>query len=176
MLPLIPIALSLVPDLIKILAGDKAGAVADSVAKAVGDATGTVDPQAAKAKLDADPAATAALRIKLAEIALEATKLQNLEEDNKRKDELAKFQAQLQADDQKRKDQLAQLQAQMQAQDQKRKDEMAQFQAEVKANLENTTGARAQQDAMIKAGSPLQWAPPAVSVIVTVFFAYTVYF
>ncbi len=174
MLPLIPIALSLIPDLIKILAGDKAGAVAGSVAKAVSDATGTEDPKAAKAKLEADPAATDALRIKLAEIALEATKIQNSEEDSKRKDELAKFQAQLQADDQKRKDQLAQLQAQMQAEDQKRKDEMAQFQAEVKANLENTTGARAQQDALMKAGSPLQWAPAAVSLIVTLFFAFTV--
>lgn len=174
MLPLIPIALSLIPDLIKILAGDKAGAVADSVAKAVGDATGTVDPQVAKAKLDADPAATAALRIKLAEIALEATKLQNLEEDNKRKDELAKFQARLQADDQKRKDEMAQLQAQMQAEAQKRTDAMAQMQAEMKSALENTVGARAQQDALVKAGSPLQWAPAVVSIVVTVFFAATV--
>ena len=56
MLPLIPVALSLIPDLLKILAGDKAGAVADSVAKAVGQATGTEDPKEAKAKLDADPA------------------------------------------------------------------------------------------------------------------------
>lgn len=174
MLPLIPIALSLIPDLIKILAGDKAGAVAGSVAKAVSDATGTEDPKAAKEKLDADPAATAALRIKLAEIALEATKIQNAEEDSKRKDELAKFQAQLQADDQKRKDQLAQLQAQMQAEDQKRKDEMAQFQAQLKSDLENTAGARTQQDSLIKAGSPLQWAPAIVSIVVTVFFAATV--
>lgn len=176
MLPLIPIAISLIPDLIKILAGDKAGKVADSVAKAVGQAAGTEDPKAAKEKLDADPAATAALRIKLAEIALEATKIQNLEEDNKRKDQLAQLQAQLQADDLKRKDQLAQFQAQMQAADQKRKDELAKFQAEVKADLENTTGARAQQDALVKAGSPLQWAPMAVSIIVTLFFALTVCF
>lgn len=158
MLPLIPIAISLIPDLIKILAGDKAGAVADSVAKAVTQATGTEDPKAAKDKLDADPAATAALRIKLAEIALEAAKAQNLEEDNRRKDELAKFQAQLQAEDQKRKDELAQLQAQM------------------KSDLENTAGARALQDSLAKAGSPLQWAPSIVSVVVTVFFALTITF
>jgi hypothetical protein len=174
MLPLVPIAISLIPDLIKILAGDKAGAVADNVAKAVSEAAGTDDPKAAKEKLDADPAATDALRIKLAEIALEATKIQNSEEDSKRKDQLAQLQAQLQADDLKRKDQLAQLQAQLQAEDQKRKDELAKFQAEVKAELENTTGARAQQDALVKAASPLQWAPAAVSLVVTVFFAFTV--
>ncbi len=158
MLPLVPIAISLIPDLIKILAGDKAGAVADSVAKAVTQATGTADPQAAKAKLDADPAATAALRIKLAEIALEATKIQNDEEDRKRKDQLTQFQAQLQAEDQKRKDELAQLQAQM------------------KSDLENTTGARALQESLVKSGSPLQWAPPIVSIVVTLFFASTVIF
>jgi len=158
MLPLIPIAISLIPDLIKILAGDKAGAVADSVAKAVSLATGTEDPKAAKEKLDADPAATAALRIKLAEIALEATKAQNEEEDRKRKD------------------QLAQLQAQLQAEDQKRKDELAQFQAQIKADLENTAGARSLQEALVKSGSPLQWAPSIVSVVVTLFFASTVIF
>ncbi len=156
MLPLIPVALSLIPDLLKILAGDKAGAVAESVAKAVGQATGTEDPKVAKAKLDADPVISDALRIKLAEIALDAAKAQNAEEDNKRKD------------------QLTQLQAQLQAEDQKRKAELEKFQAEVKAELENTAGARAQQDALVKAGSPLQWAPAIVSFVVTVFFAATV--
>ena len=52
MLPLVGIATAVIPDLIKIIAGDRAGKVADSVAAAVSTATGTTDPQAAQKKID----------------------------------------------------------------------------------------------------------------------------
>jgi hypothetical protein len=72
MLPLIPLAVSLVPELIRLISGDKAGSVATSVANVVTEVTGTSDPQAAQAKLAQDPAIAANLRIRLAEIALQA--------------------------------------------------------------------------------------------------------
>lgn len=71
MLPLVGIATAIIPDLIRIIAGDKAGKVATSVADAVATATGTDDPRAAQRMIEEDPAIAAALRIKLAEIAVD---------------------------------------------------------------------------------------------------------
>lgn len=95
MLPLVGIATSLLPELIKLIAGDKAGTIATDVAKAVETATGTSDPAEAKQKLAADPAVTSDLQIKLAQIAIDATKAQNAELDQKRQDELAELKARL---------------------------------------------------------------------------------
>ncbi|WP_395666395.1 glycosyl hydrolase 108 family protein [Methylocella sp.] len=67
--PLIPIALNVLPIILQALAGDKTGAIAASVSKAVADAAGTQDPDVARQKLNADPAAERALQIRLAEIA-----------------------------------------------------------------------------------------------------------
>ena len=72
MLPLVAIATSILPDLIKIIAGDKAGTVATDVANAVKTITGETDPTAAKAKIAADPATATNLQIQLAQIALTA--------------------------------------------------------------------------------------------------------
>jgi lysozyme family protein len=165
MLPLVAIATSVIPDLIKLIAGDKAGAVAKDVATAVSTVTGTNDPAAAQKKLNDDPAAEAALRIKLAEIALQAAKIQNEEEDRKRKD-------QIQAEDQQRKNDLAELQARFQQESQRRKDEFDQLQAQLKAEIENTANARNFGLDLARANSPLQWAPAIVSVFVIAFFAW----
>jgi lysozyme family protein len=89
MLPLVAIATSLLPDLIKIIAGDKAGTVATEVANVVQKVTGTADPTAAKQKLDSDPAASTDLQIQLAQIALAASKAQYDEQDQQRQSELA---------------------------------------------------------------------------------------
>ena len=96
MLPLIPLAISLVPELIRLIAGDKAGTVATTVANVVSEVTGTADPAEAQAKLAQDPAIIANLRIRLAEIALEAQKVQNAEADQQRQAELATMQAAIQ--------------------------------------------------------------------------------
>lgn len=74
MLPLIPIALALVPELIRLIAGDKAGTVATDVAGVVQAVTGTADGAEAQRKLAADPALATELRVKLAQIALETQK------------------------------------------------------------------------------------------------------
>jgi hypothetical protein len=76
MFPLIGLASTLVPDLIRLIAGDKAGAVAQSVSKAVTDAVGTDDPVAAQKKIQTDETLTATLRQRLTEIAIEATRAQ----------------------------------------------------------------------------------------------------
>ena len=54
MLPLIGLAATFVPELIRLIAGDKAGTVATTVAQAVTDLAGTDDPVAARQKLAAD--------------------------------------------------------------------------------------------------------------------------
>jgi lysozyme family protein len=84
--PLIGIAAGVVPDIIKLIAGDKTGQLADQVGKAVADAVGTTDVGEAQTKLAANPAAQVALRQKLAELALEAAKTQNADADRQRHD------------------------------------------------------------------------------------------
>ena len=84
--PLIGIAAGLAPDIIKLIAGDTTGQFADQVGKAVADTVGTTNAGEAQTKLAANPAAEAALRQKLAELALEATKAQNAEAGQQRQD------------------------------------------------------------------------------------------
>ncbi len=92
MLPLIPLALSFVPELIKAIAGDRAGAVAGQVAGVVREVTGTSDAVEAQRKLAEDPALATTLRVRLAEIALEAQKARDLADEQKRQAELASIQ------------------------------------------------------------------------------------
>ena len=79
MLPLVGLAATLVPEIIRLIAGDKAGTIAGTVAQTVAQITGTNDPIAAKQKLESDVSVAVALQQKLAEIALEAAKAQNAE-------------------------------------------------------------------------------------------------
>jgi peptidoglycan hydrolase-like protein with peptidoglycan-binding domain len=64
--PLIALAAAVLPDILKAVVGDKAGAVAGAVTKAVTDVTRTQNPEEARKKLEADPAAAAELQLKLA--------------------------------------------------------------------------------------------------------------
>lgn len=93
MLPLVGLAATLVPEIIRLIAGDKAGTIAGTVAQTVAQITGTNDPIAAKQKLESDVSVAVALQQKLAEIALEAAKAQNAELDQQRQDELAALRA-----------------------------------------------------------------------------------
>ncbi|WP_300450854.1 glycosyl hydrolase 108 family protein [Accumulibacter sp.] len=92
MLPLIPLALSIVPELIKMVAGDKAGVVASTVANVVQEVTGTPDALEAQRKLAADPALAVQLRVRLAEIALETQKAIDLAAEQQRQAELSAIQ------------------------------------------------------------------------------------
>jgi hypothetical protein len=88
MLPLIPIALSLVPELIRLIAGDKAGTVAADVAGAVQAATGTGDVAEAQRLVAADPKLAGDLRTKLAQIALDTQKASDAAAEQLRANEL----------------------------------------------------------------------------------------
>src|SRR3954453_3942135 len=55
MLPLIGLAATFVPEIIQLIAGDKAVTVATTVTDAVAQIAGTADPVVAKQKLDSDP-------------------------------------------------------------------------------------------------------------------------
>jgi lysozyme family protein len=87
--PLIGIAMGLAPDIIKLIAGDKTGQLADQVGKIVSDTVGTTNAGEAQTKLAANPAAEAAVRQKLAELAIEATKAQNADASQRAQDALA---------------------------------------------------------------------------------------
>lgn len=95
MLPLIPIALSVVPELIKLIAGDRAGSVATQVAGVVQAVTGTTDPAEAQKKLAENNEVATQLRVKLAEIALQAQMAQLTAEEQRRQAELAQMQKSL---------------------------------------------------------------------------------
>ncbi len=69
MLPLIPLAISLAPEIGKWLFGAKGGDVAASVAQVVQTVTGTSDEAAAQQAIARDPAVAANLRVQLAQIA-----------------------------------------------------------------------------------------------------------
>ncbi len=68
---LIPLALTIAPEISKWLFGAEAERTTAAVAAAVETATGTTDPDAATAKLQQDPAAASQLRLQLAQIAAE---------------------------------------------------------------------------------------------------------
>lgn len=164
MLPLVGIATAIIPDLIRIIAGDKAGKVATSVAEAVTTATGTDDPRAAQRKIEEDPAIAAALRIQLAEIALQQTQLEN-------EREAAERTARAQAEDKQRQDALNLMRAQFENEQKVREQQFEQQQAQLKLAIEQTAGARALQLDLIKNGGPIKWAPVGVSIVVTLLFA-----
>jgi lysozyme family protein len=93
--PLIAIAASLAPEIIRLIAGDRAGTVAGSVAEAVRQVTGTEDPAAARAALAADAEKAGALRIRLAEITLAGERLSAEREAGQRSAELESLRATL---------------------------------------------------------------------------------
>ena len=71
LLALLPLVAQLAPGLIRSLAGDRAGDVAQQVGVAVRAVVGTDDPAAVRAALDADPVKAADLSLELARIEAE---------------------------------------------------------------------------------------------------------
>lgn len=76
LIPLISLASSVVPELIGLFGGKRAGEVATKVADVVHTITGTDDPQAAAEAIKADPAKATELRVKLEEIKQRYVELQ----------------------------------------------------------------------------------------------------
>jgi lysozyme family protein len=93
--PLIALAAAIVPEVVRLVAGDKAGKASAAISDAVRIATGTDDPVEAKAKLDADPQLASELRTRLAEIAVEQQRTQLDAEEKRRATELAELEKRL---------------------------------------------------------------------------------
>ncbi|SHK13865.1 Lysozyme family protein [Roseomonas rosea] len=93
--PLIAVAAALAPEIVRLIAGDRAGTMAGTVTEAIRQVTGTEDPAAARAALAADPEKANALRIRLAEIALEGERLSAEREAGQRNAELDRLRATL---------------------------------------------------------------------------------
>ncbi len=68
---LIPLAMSIAPEIARWLCGDAAEKTTAAITKAVTDATGTTDADAATTVLQQNPAIAAQLRVQLAQIAAE---------------------------------------------------------------------------------------------------------
>lgn len=92
MFPLIGIVASLVPELIRLISGDKTNTLAGKVSRVVTDAVGTQDETQARAKL-LDPAVAAQLQTHLAEIALDAQRVQAQAESEQRQADFDKLKA-----------------------------------------------------------------------------------
>lgn len=93
--PLIALAASFLPEIVRLIAGDRAGQATTAVTEAVRIVTGTDDPVAAKARLDGDPQLAANLRTRLAEIAVEQEKVRLEAEERRRQTELAELEKRL---------------------------------------------------------------------------------
>lgn len=164
MLPFLPIVAQLLPDLVKLFGSDQADTIATAVAKAVKEVTGETETAKAQAALKATPELSDALREKLAQIAIDASKAEN-EAAQKRDD--ARY-----ADLQKQREfQNEQLRDYYAALDRK---STADFER-LKAGLQDVAAARGQQAEYVKSGSPVQWVAPAVSAAVILVFFFVIY-
>ncbi len=94
MLPLIGLAAYVVPEIIRLIGGDKTGTLATKVSQVTQEIVGTTDKSQARAKI-ADPAIAAQLQGRLAEVALEAQKAQLQAEADQRQAELDQLKATL---------------------------------------------------------------------------------
>jgi hypothetical protein len=148
MSPLIAIAATLFPEIIKAIAGDRAGTVADRVTRAVADSVKTKDPVQAQQQLTQNPQIAESLREKLAQIALEQTKVRLDDEQRQREAALADLKIRAEFESQRRQTEL----------DSRRVDG------------EDRSGARILQRDLSSARSPVAWVAPTLSLIVTVGF------
>lgn len=157
--PFIALAGAVLPEILKAVVGDKAGTVAGAVTEAVAQIAQTRDPEKAAEKLNADPAAVAALQLKLAEIAAD-------QEEKRQQAQLALLKEQNEQEAKKREAQLALLKEQNEQEVKRRDAQLAQFRAEI----EDTKGARSTFAALALANNPMAWGAPVVSLLVTVGF------
>ena len=150
MSPLIAIAATLFPEIIKAIAGDRAGTVADSVTRAVTNSVKTNNPVQAQQQLAQNPQIAEDLREKLAQIALEQTRIKLDDEQRQREAALGELRIRAEFESQTRQAEL----------DSRRVDG------------EDRGGARNLQKDLSAVRSPVAWVAPTLSLIVTVgFFA-----
>jgi putative chitinase len=157
--PFIGLAAAVLPDILKAVVSDKAGTVAGAVTQAVADITQTNNPEEATKKLNSDPAAVAALQLKLAEIAAD-------QEEKRQQAQLALLKEQNEQETKRQQAQLALLKEQSEQEAKQRAAQLAQFRAETA----DTQSARATFRALALANNPMAWGAPVVSILVTIGF------
>jgi lysozyme family protein len=150
--PLVGIAMSFFPDIAKFLVGDKAGAIAGAVKKAVTDVTRTDNPKEARQRLETDPNAATELQLKLAQIAAD------------QQERLAQIAAE--QEEKRQKAQLDQLTLRYQDLAKERETELQ----TLSKQLENTKEARANLRALTGENPWIAATAPALSYIVTLGF------
>lgn len=135
--PLVGIAVSVLPGLVKLLTGDGAAASAQRIGQIVEDITGTADPAQARGKLDVDPGTRAALQARLAEIAAR-------QEQQREEQRLDAMQAMAAAERTAREQHLASM----------------------KEQLADIRDARVRANDWTAAGGPNRWGPMLVTITV----------
>ena len=150
---LFAVAVALVPDLVRLVAGDKAGSFSDKVASVIKNATNTDDQAAAQTKIDQDPALKISIQKQLADIALEETKEQNRAEEARRSIELEALKEQFAESARIRDFSLTEL----------------------REEIQSIRGAQSFYTDIVRSGSAVAWVNPALSGIVTVGFLVLVY-
>ena len=143
--PLMLLAATLLPDLLRIFASDKTGSVGDKITEAVKNLFGTDDKAVVEQKLKDSDGAKAALQLKLAEIAAEATQEQHRAEEERKRLDLEFYQ-----------DQVAEA-------ERARESEFQRY----RADLEDRGFARERQTALEVAESPFAWVAPLLAFCVT---------
>src|SRR5262249_33220247 len=145
------------PEIVKVVAGDKARTV--DVTNAISQVTQTQDPEEARKKLNADPAAISALQLKLAEIAAD-------QEEKRQQAQLALLKEQNEQEGKRQQAQLALLKEQNEQEAKRREAQLA----ELRTDIEDTKDARSSFSALALANNPMAWGAPIVSFIVTLGF------
>jgi hypothetical protein len=145
-LAILPLILSIAPEIARWIGGGQAGAVTSAVTSAVQSITGTQDPEAAAAAIAADPAKAAELRVQLAKIAADAETAQ-------RQADLDALKAQFADDASKRQAELDSL----------------------KASISDIGSARDESLSFAKIGSPLAWGAPVLSIVIVLAFGIMLY-
>ncbi|MCW0180221.1 MAG: hypothetical protein OJI70_00505 [Zavarzinia sp.] len=157
MLPaLIGLAVSVLPDIVKVFAGKEEGKAATKVADIVKTVTGAETAEAAEAKVTEDPAVARQLRVELAKMVSE-------HEIALRQIELDRTKALLDAQATQQQGEIKALALKLDAIDSQQKNLLAQGEAD----NADTAGARSTLVSLVQAGSPAAWGAPIVSVVVT---------
>lgn len=157
--PLVAIAASVLPDILKSVVGPESGVQGEgastSVAAAVSEAAGTSDPVDARTRLEADPAAADALKVRLAEIA-------SAEDERRQRALIDAQKLELEAAGARHKAEIDALRLEIVRSGERRQAALE----DLRLGLADTAGARTALAGLARDASPLAWGAPAVSVIV----------
>ena len=148
--PLLLIATQLLPDFVRLLAGDRSGSVKDQVVDAIKKATGTDSQADAQHKIDTDAQLKAQLQKELAEIALAETEEQNRAKEEAQQTDLELYR--LEAEERQRL----------------REEEFQQY----LRDLQDRQGARAMQTELAEEHNPLAWVAPIIAFALVVVIGY----